>query len=168
MRYTYSRLLQRLKSNSLCEVTISIYCMEAIKLLMSCGVVIYEKHIEDILPKGPYLPCLRMADSALLAGYPRYVAPLALHMRVSTCIIAWEVSVPWAYRFWGVFQIGVNKPVIVPVTRARAVCYIYWSGKNIWYRIIIYSICIIKHLTKRLIHFFRKWKVVTDEIIWRP
>ena len=30
-------------------------------------------HIDGILPKGPYLPCLRMADRALLAGYPRYV-----------------------------------------------------------------------------------------------
>ena len=30
-------------------------------------------HIEGILPKGPYPPCLRMADGALLAGYPRYV-----------------------------------------------------------------------------------------------
>ena len=28
-------------------------------------------HIDGILPKGPYLPCLRMADRALLAGYPR-------------------------------------------------------------------------------------------------
>ena len=30
------------------------------------------KHIDFILPKGPYRPCLRMADRALLAGYPRY------------------------------------------------------------------------------------------------
>ena len=30
-------------------------------------------HIEGILPKGSYPPCLRMADRALLAGYPRYV-----------------------------------------------------------------------------------------------
>ena len=29
--------------------------------------------IEGILPKGPYLPCLCMADRALLAGYPRDV-----------------------------------------------------------------------------------------------
>ena len=28
--------------------------------------------IEGILPKGPYPPCLRMADRALLAGYPQY------------------------------------------------------------------------------------------------
>ena len=45
--------------------------------------------IEGILPKGPYLPCLRMADGALLAGYPRY------HHRISlqTCvkeISAWK------------------------------------------------------------------------------
>ena len=28
--------------------------------------------IDDILPKGPYPPWLRMTDRALLAGYPRY------------------------------------------------------------------------------------------------
>ena len=30
-------------------------------------------YIQSILPKGPYLPCLRMADRALLAGYPQYI-----------------------------------------------------------------------------------------------
>ena len=30
-------------------------------------------HIDGILPKGPYPPCLRMVDRALLTGYPRYV-----------------------------------------------------------------------------------------------
>ena len=29
-------------------------------------------YIDGILPKGLYPPCLRMADRALLAGYPRY------------------------------------------------------------------------------------------------
>ena len=29
-------------------------------------------HIEGILPKGPYLPCVNMAGRALLAGYPRH------------------------------------------------------------------------------------------------
>ena len=29
--------------------------------------------IDGILPKGPYPACLRMADRALLAGYPRYI-----------------------------------------------------------------------------------------------
>ena len=29
-------------------------------------------HIEGILPKGPYPPCLHMADRALSTGYPRY------------------------------------------------------------------------------------------------
>ena len=33
-------------------------------------------HIEGILPKGPYPPCLRMADRALLAGYPPYYGVL--------------------------------------------------------------------------------------------
>ena len=34
---------------------------------------IYVTTIGDILPKGPYLPCVSMAGRALLAGYPRYV-----------------------------------------------------------------------------------------------
>ena len=29
-------------------------------------------HIDGILPKRPYPPCLRMADRTVLAGYPRY------------------------------------------------------------------------------------------------
>ena len=29
-------------------------------------------YIEGILPKGPYLPCVRVAGRALLAGYPRH------------------------------------------------------------------------------------------------
>ena len=29
--------------------------------------------LAGILSKGPYPPCLRMADRALLAGYPRYI-----------------------------------------------------------------------------------------------
>ena len=37
------------------------------------GVVLTISNIEGILPKGPYLPCLCMADRALLAGYPRYM-----------------------------------------------------------------------------------------------
>ena len=30
-------------------------------------------HIEGILPKGPYLPCVSIAGRVLLAGYPRYI-----------------------------------------------------------------------------------------------
>ena len=37
------------------------------------GQTSYYRNIEGILPKAPYPPCLRMADRALLAGYPRYV-----------------------------------------------------------------------------------------------
>ena len=33
--------------------------------------------VEGILPKGPYLPCLRMADRAILVGYPRYLSNVA-------------------------------------------------------------------------------------------
>ena len=34
--------------------------------------VVSSSYFEGILPKGPYPPCLRMADRALSAGYPRF------------------------------------------------------------------------------------------------
>ena len=37
------------------------------------NVVGWKPYLEGILPKGPYPSCLRMADRALLAGYPRPV-----------------------------------------------------------------------------------------------
>ena len=38
---------------------------------MGCLLWIFCTMSNGILPKGPYLPCLRMADRALLAGHPR-------------------------------------------------------------------------------------------------
>ena len=39
-----------------------------------CSYIIYDALcIECVLPKGPYLPCVSMADRALLAGCPRYI-----------------------------------------------------------------------------------------------
>ena len=32
-----------------------------------------QKHMEGILPKGPYPPCVSIAGRALLAGYPWYI-----------------------------------------------------------------------------------------------
>ena len=42
------------------------------------------RYLNGILPKGPNPPCLRMADRALLAGYPRYQDMLNLPL------LSWE------------------------------------------------------------------------------
>ena len=39
-----------------------------------------QPHDDGILPKGPYPPCLRMADRALLAGYPVTNGPVMQKM----------------------------------------------------------------------------------------
>ena len=48
-------------------------------------------NIEVNLPKGPYPPCLRMADRALLAGCPRYIlivpGDIYCHLSISVCFI---------------------------------------------------------------------------------
>ena len=38
----------------------------------------HQRHIEGILPKVPYLPCVSMAGRALLAGYHRYIHVIPL------------------------------------------------------------------------------------------
>ena len=45
-------------------------------------------HIEGILQKGPYPPCLRMADRALLAGYPRHEVRHS-YPHVSCVLLCW-------------------------------------------------------------------------------
>ena len=43
------------------------------------------QHIEGILPKGPYLPCVSMVGRALLAGYHRY-RRLGARLQLLQCI----------------------------------------------------------------------------------
>ena len=44
-------------------------------------------HIDGILPKGPYLPCIGMAGKALLAGYPRYMVTCAASVLATSRLI---------------------------------------------------------------------------------
>ena len=59
---------------------------------------IWHIYIEGILPKGPYPPCLRMANRALLAGYPRYVSGhrfIICYKIIACCLIRdWPSSKP--------------------------------------------------------------------------
>ena len=72
-------------------------------------------YIEGILPKGPYPPCLRMADRALLAGYLRYI-----HQCPSWHLSRAEVSLRWhrpqSYRPypWGVTSELCHFPPTTP------------------------------------------------------
>ena len=53
---------------------------------------------EGILPKGPYPPCLCMADRALLAGYPRlqfYIRNADNHASNRVTTIIWNIFVTY-------------------------------------------------------------------------
>ena len=50
-------------------------------------------HCDGILPKGPYSPCLHMADRALLAGYPRNLAVTT--GRLGSSIYEWLAWAIW-------------------------------------------------------------------------
>ena len=52
--------------------------------------------------KRPYPPCLRMADRALLAGYPRYIqCSLIIAHQIRPVLVRWHLYIetePWAPR----------------------------------------------------------------------
>ena len=53
-----------------------ISCLEHVYIFNKMS---YCTYFDGILPKGPYPPCLRMADRALLAGCPRFVILVTYH-----------------------------------------------------------------------------------------
>ena len=66
---------------------------------------LFYSRIEGILPKGPYPPCLRMADRALLAGYPRDMW-LLVHALISMLVQLISVSrrgPSWSLLFFAIY-----------------------------------------------------------------
>ena len=67
----------------------------------------YYIHVDGILPKGPYPPCLRMADRSLLAGYPRCIAQnsfmnyckLIIKGSILLMIISLAIFIGWKVGF---------------------------------------------------------------------
>ena len=64
MKLGWDRLIKHIGNE--CENTFL-----KMKMFHCCEMDIHRGHLEGILPKEPYPPCLRMADWALLVGYPR-------------------------------------------------------------------------------------------------
>ena len=65
----------------------------------------FDLHFDGILPKGPYPPCLRMADWALLAGYHRLT--LSEYLLPSHCQSPWESSVYTPIRGVDTWSLGL-------------------------------------------------------------
>ena len=86
-------------------------------------------YIDGILPKGPYPPCLRMADRALLAAYPRYVRIMCLRP-VSLMIF------PSKFKFIDCFLSRSNQVIAPgectsrPLKNAVAICWPGWIKAN--------------------------------------
>ena len=69
-------------------IYIYIYMYIYISVCVLCVSLSLSIHIDGFLPKGPYPPCLRMADRALLAGYPRYIfikCPCVIYIPDAAC-----------------------------------------------------------------------------------
>ena len=53
-------------------------------------------NVDGILPNGPYPPCFRMADRALLAGYPQCVSGIMIPTDVSVSNVIGIVRITWS------------------------------------------------------------------------
>ena len=66
-----------------------------------------DSHIEGILPKGPYLPCVSMAGRVLSAGYHRYVRHETNRNKIfQNCFINANTILPRKYFLWTRFGNG--------------------------------------------------------------
>ena len=72
--YDYICFLIHIDCHPITKISRSIlYCWQFDQTFLDINYK-WKRCIEGIVQKGPYPPCLRMADRALLAGYPRYMA----------------------------------------------------------------------------------------------
>ena len=69
--------------------------------------------IDGILPKGSYPPCLRMADRALLAGYPRYLSA------VCGCSDVWPYAIVITERSHPISRVSCQKGPICYASARR-------------------------------------------------
>ena len=109
-------------------------------------------HIEGILPKGPYLPCVSMAGRSLLAGYHRYgrcsTGGILNESKIRQMVISvqhwpkYTVINPILLTFY-------SMPSIILVCKDRK------ENKNIFLSSQTKS-CNFKHMC--IILFFRMWK----------
>ena len=82
-------------------------------------------HIEGILPKGPYLPCVSMVGRAPLAGYHRYIRWMSLH--------------------WWYFKIGLGAGVLSRCTKT-----LFWPILNRFHQVKFRkwaTLCYIESMT---------------------
>ena len=83
-------------------------------------------YIEGILPKGPYLPCVSMAGSVLLAGYPRYMHRklhnrflttniyIYIYIRINAEVLKWAVVYMMNLSFACQFNFMLAWQVVTP------------------------------------------------------
>ena len=77
---------------------IAIHITQGCMCLVRWGIHVSRLYLEGILLKGPYPPCLHMADRALLAGYPRSVSGYIFYMTSSSLTPQYNyVNPPSAY-----------------------------------------------------------------------
>ena len=112
-----------------------------------------ETLINGILPKGPYLPCLRMADRALLAGYHRFEHCGLVHLIPE---LWWWNSFPWsASRYvqivWVILSIEKNLQIYSYICHN---CSCWWTSINAE---ISATTLISKLVTSICSRWFRWW-----------
>ena len=78
-----------------------------------------------MLSKGPHLPCVSMADRALLAGYPRYMSPNGVTRpkwvmtyvlsRGKTTRASRVLVVAWCFFSWANWNLAASRSEIIEI-----------------------------------------------------
>ena len=120
----------------LCSIFLTAFLHRAPNLLLCV--------IDGILPKGPYPPCLRMADRALLAGYPRNEFQNNFFIIAATSPRGWRVkpisSLIPTYHYTNVRVSDFNRLYIFYPTRAPFTTMVSLKLSNYMYCFLWYVI----------------------------
>ena len=135
--------------------------LSALWLLMTWHLLVIG-YIKDILPKGPYLPCVSMAGRALLAGYHRYAD---IWMKKLWYIKIWFIKINTGKCFPHHRPIGrgILSPLVIvwfPSQRVR-------SDESIWYGVSFVSWNCILDSALPLLHYTGNTLSFLDHFIIR-
>ena len=97
-------------------------------------------YIDGILPKGPYPPCLRMADRALLAGYPRYEGDRRNSSFHNKVLLLDLVQLICSLLAWLADCIGSCRGVVTTQNAANGLARTIQLQRYAFHRLLFYSL----------------------------
>ena len=132
-----------IESTHSCELLLSRPLEQMWWCVVSAGLTeLSNSHIEGILPKGPYLPCVSMAGRALLAGYHWYPKHSWTAVRRKLCFtVSHDITVTSCGRQLDTLFNSLFR--LTPGTSSKHHNWPYMRGLKMFWNSVLIIFCMI-------------------------